>query len=141
MISRLQRSEILLIVLIFYLRIAESSIYAAARKKLSENKVNDLLLDCSDAHNYSISQDKDRIGNCFTWIKADPTFDGLRQALTEFNQRVFVGDTPPKILLVNRNRTKYVSSITIKKKPGSTLPDTWFDCTIFESRLSCDYRK
>jgi ABC-type lipoprotein export system ATPase subunit len=104
--------------------------YAAARKKLSENKVNDLLLDCSDAHNYSFSQDKDRIGNCFTWIKADSTFDGLRQALTEFNQRVFVGDTPPKILLVNRNRTKYVSSITIKKKPGSTLPDTWFDCTI-----------
>jgi len=74
--------------------------YVAARTKLSENNVNDLLLDCSDAHNYSSSQDKDRIGNCFTWIKADSTFDGFRQALTEFDQRVFVGDTPSKILLV-----------------------------------------
>lgn len=104
--------------------------YNAARTKLKESNVESALLDCSDAHSFSSSQDKDRIGNCFTWIKADPTFEGLRHAVAEFDQRVFVGDMPPKRLLVESNRTKYVSSIKIKKKAGSILPDTWFDVDV-----------
>lgn len=106
---------------------ANPAAYDSAKKKLSESNVKSTLLDCSDAHALSGSTDKDRIGNCFTWIKADPTFDGLQQALIEFEDRVYVGDAPPKRLLVERNRTKYVSRIRIKRKPGSTLPDTWFD--------------
>lgn len=101
--------------------------YETARKKLRNSNVNSALLDCSDAHALSDAADKDRIGNCFTWVKADPTFEGLRQAVTEFDQRVFVGDVPLKRQLVNANRTKYASAITIKKKAGSTLADTWFD--------------
>lgn len=104
--------------------------YDKAKRKLTESNVLDRLLDCSDAHDYSSSIDKDRIGNCFTWIKADPTFRGLQQAVAEFDQRVFVGDTPPKHLLVQSNRTKYASSITIKRKIGSTFPDPWFDVKI-----------
>ncbi|MYM41652.1 TrlF family AAA-like ATPase [Duganella qianjiadongensis] len=57
----------------------------------------------------------------------DATFAGLLQAITEFEDRVFVGDTPPKRLLVNGNRTKYASKIRINRKPGSNLADTWFD--------------
>ena len=101
--------------------------YAAAKKRLTESNVLAKLLDCSDAHALSNSQEKDRIGHCFTWIKADPTFQGLRHAVAEFHQRVFVGDTPPKQLLVASNRTKYASAITIKKKVGTTLKETWFD--------------
>ncbi|MDR4476443.1 MAG: hypothetical protein R3B11_10630 [Nitrospira sp.] len=101
--------------------------YEAARKRLAESNVKSTLLDCSDAHALSTSERKDRIGNCFTWIKADSTFEGLRQAVTEFDQRVFVGDVPPKHQLVAANRRKYASAITIKKKAGSTLADTWFD--------------
>lgn len=101
--------------------------YEAARKRLSESNVKSTLLDCSDAHALSTSDNKDRIGNCFTWIKADSTFEGLCQAVTEFEQRVFVGDLPPKRQLVAGNRTKYVSAITIKKRAGSTLGETWFD--------------
>ncbi|MCW8208426.1 ABC transporter [Verminephrobacter aporrectodeae subsp. tuberculatae] len=52
-------------------------------------------------------------------------FEGLRQALTEFEDRVFVGDAPPKRELVNGNRTKYVSKICIK--PSPTSPGTWFN--------------
>jgi ABC-type lipoprotein export system ATPase subunit len=104
--------------------------YNAARRKLAESNVKSALLDCSDAHALSSADDKDRIGNCFTWIKADRTFEGLRHAIEEFDQRIFVGDTPPKRLLVANNRTKYASAITIKKKPGSTLPETWFDVRI-----------
>jgi len=101
--------------------------YHAARKKLSDSNVKATLLDCSDAHAPRASEDKDRVGNCFTWIKADATFDGLVQAITEFEDRVFIGDAPPKRLLVEANRTKYASKIRIRRKPGSTLTDTWFN--------------
>lgn len=104
--------------------------YDKARKKLSEANVLDRLLDCSDAHAFSNAESKDRIGQCFTWIKADPTFQGLLQAVTEFDQRVFVGDTPPKQLLVAGNRTKYASSITVRKKGGAALADSWFDVEV-----------
>ncbi|MBK6356281.1 MAG: hypothetical protein IPF44_05955 [Betaproteobacteria bacterium] len=101
--------------------------YDAARKKLLASNVKATLLDCSDAHSLSSSDNKDRIGNCFTWIKADPTFDGLVQAITEFDDRVFIGDTPPKRLLVETNRTKYASRIRVSGKPGNTLTDPWFN--------------
>lgn len=101
--------------------------YDSARKKLTEANVNDNLLDCSDAHALSSSLNKDRVGNCFTWIKAEATFDGLLQSLTEFEDRVFIGDTPPKLLLVKNNRTKYISKIRINRNLDSTLTSRWFD--------------
>lgn len=102
--------------------------YQASRRKLQDARIMDRLLDCSDAH--ALSQSKhnhDRIGNCFTWIKADPTFAGLKQAVTELDQRVFIGDHPPKRQLVSKNRTRYADAITIRKRAGSTLADPWFD--------------
>lgn len=67
-----------------------------SRKKLIEQGVNNRLLHCSDAHFLSTSGSPDRkIGLCFAWIKGDPTFEGLRQALLEFDSRVHVGDTNP----------------------------------------------
>lgn len=106
---------------------ANPAAYDAARKKLSESNVKATLLDCSDAHAPSSSENKDRVGNCFTWIKSDATFEGLVQAVTEFEGRVFIGDAPPKRLLVDANRTKYASKIRICRKAGSTLADTWFN--------------
>ncbi len=104
--------------------------YAKAKKKLSESGVNDKLFDCSDAHALSDSPNKDRVGNCFTWVKADTTFQGFIQAITEFDQRVFVGDVPPKRLLVASNRTKYIKAVSVRKRAGSSLPDSWFDVDI-----------
>lgn len=101
--------------------------YSKARNKLVEAGVNSKLLDCSDAHWLSSSGDKDRIGNCFTWIKADCSFRGLLQAIEEFEDRVYVGDSPPKRQLVDQNRTKFVRSIKVAKKNGSTLTESWFD--------------
>ncbi|MFT3746140.1 MAG: hypothetical protein QM785_17855 [Pyrinomonadaceae bacterium] len=70
--------------------------FANAKKKLRGQNVNDRLLDCSDAHHYSTeSEIKDRIGNCFTWIKADPTFEGLRQVLFEEDERIAVQESLP----------------------------------------------
>lgn len=66
-----------------------------ARKKLKKQGVNDLLLDCSDAHYFSNSEEKDRVGKCFTWIKADPTFEGLKQIIYEPEERLYVGEKDP----------------------------------------------
>ena len=67
-----------------------------AKAKLEEQKVNNLLLDCSDAHYNSDSQEKDRIGKCFTWIKADPTFEGLKQIIYEPEERVRIQENNPE---------------------------------------------
>jgi ABC-type lipoprotein export system ATPase subunit len=110
---------------------AESpSSYEKAKQKLSQAQVNSQLLDCSDAHWLSTSSDKDRIGNCFTWIKADSSFKGLLQAIEEFDSRVYVGDYPPKQYLVDRNRTKFIKSISIRKKEATNLSQTWFDADL-----------
>ena len=66
----------------------------------------------------------------YCWIKADPTFDGLKQILIEPEDRIFIGRVPPKIQAVIENKTRYISQIRIKKKAGSKLDDTWFDCDI-----------
>lgn len=104
--------------------------YAQARNKLIESQVNNRLLDCSDAHAASDDPHKDRIGNCFTWIKADATFEGLRHALTEFEDRVYVGDRPPKLRLADQHRTKYISRIQIGKKAAVPADSNWFDVDI-----------
>ena len=89
-----------------------------SKTELSKQRVNDLLLDCSDAHDFSGSKDKDRIGNCFTWLKADPTFDGLRQVLIEPEGRIFIGDKPPLFDRIAKNRTRYIKKLSITQVEG-----------------------
>jgi hypothetical protein len=69
-------------------------------------------------------------GNRITWIKADPTFEGLLQVVTEPAERSFIGDIPRKLELVRQNKTKYIESVEIKRKPGAELGEVWFDNTI-----------
>ncbi|HAJ33194.1 MAG TPA: hypothetical protein DCK79_07450 [Candidatus Atribacteria bacterium] len=76
---------------------AESvEIWRKSKEKLTQEQVNDLLLDCSDAHYFSNSKEKERIGNCFTWIKADPTFEGLKQIIYEPELRVGIQEENPR---------------------------------------------
>ncbi|MFE3870533.1 TrlF family AAA-like ATPase [Flavobacterium sp. ZS1P70] len=81
-----------------------------AKEQLTAHKVNDLLLDCSDSHYLSSSSDKDRIGNCFTWIKADPTFEGLIQILYEPQERIRISDKNPNLEFDK----PYISNIKFK---------------------------
>lgn len=101
--------------------------YHKARESLQKSQVNDRLLDCSDAHSLSSSMEKDRVGKCFTWIKADPTFDGLLHVVKGFNERAFVGEIPEKFTSVRSSPTKYVSSLKIKKRPDVKFNEQWFD--------------
>lgn len=85
--------------------------YLNAKEKLKGQGVNYLLLDCSDAHTFSHNTEtKDRIGNCFNWIKANPTFEGLRQVVFEKFERVRVNEENPK----NEYEKPFFSEIRIK---------------------------
>ncbi len=95
---------------------ANPETYVRAQNALRRANVNAKLLDCSDAHSLSSAKVKDRIGNCFTWIKADSTFQGLLQAIQEFDDRVFVGDDPPKRQIVEQHKTKFINSVRVEKK-------------------------
>lgn len=81
--------------------------WSKARKSLTDSGVNDRLLDCSDAHHFADSGEKDRLGKCFTWIKADPTFEGLRQAVFEYPNRIHVSENPPLEPLLKIKRAKF----------------------------------
>lgn len=63
---------------------------------MQEQNVNSLLLDCSDAHSFANASTKDCLGNCKTWIKADPTFEGFKQILFEPEDRVCICDSKPE---------------------------------------------
>lgn len=70
--------------------------YNIALNQLTRSGVNNRLLDCSDAHRNSASTNKDRIGNCHCWIKAETTFEGLRQVLFEPEERKAVSVMSPQ---------------------------------------------
>lgn len=82
----------------------------------------------SDAHKYSdlFLPAEQRL----TWIKADPTFTGLRQLLNEPEHRVFIGPRPPHLLESERRPTKIVREVAIRKRAGSTLSEEWFNVAL-----------
>ncbi len=104
--------------------------YEKAKKSLTKAKVNNRLLDCSDAHDFSTSTHKDKLGNCFTWIKSDTTFEGLKLVLVEPEERIFIGDEPQLFKEVRKSLTRYVKSIKIRKNKKSKLTEKWFDCEL-----------
>ena len=71
------------------------------------------MIICSDNHNVSKYILKE---NC--WIKADPSFEGLKQIIYEPKDRVFIGAEPAVLTRVRSNKTKYIKSLTIKNKKG-----------------------
>ncbi|MFA5696463.1 MAG: hypothetical protein WC917_03370, partial [Bacilli bacterium] len=75
----------------------------------------------SDAHSFKDFDDK--VGKKFlndstrhtfpTWIKADKTFEGLKQITHEPQERVFLGDKPEKLLDVESNRSRFMDSVKV----------------------------
>lgn len=101
--------------------------FRKAKERLTVQGVNDLLLDCSDAHYFSDSDEKDRIGNCATWIKADPTFEGLKQVLIEPKDRVYVGECPDILGKIEVNKTKYIKELSVNQVSGyDETHGVWF---------------
>jgi len=89
--------------------------YNRAKEKLTNASVNDLLLDCSDAHHFSTKDNvKDKIGKCFTWIKGDPTFEGLKQIIFEKDDRIkiqtYMPEEKPNYSYIDKVRFIYEDS-------------------------------
>jgi hypothetical protein len=64
------------------------------------------------------------------WIKANPTFQGLRQIIHEPEDRVFLGDVPPSVVRATRRATRIARSVEVKKLPTASTTEKWFDCAI-----------
>lgn len=61
-----------------------------------------------------------------TWIKADPTFRGLKQAILEPAKRSYIGEKPPKVKEVESNKTYYIESVEITKTGAKAGVGRWF---------------
>jgi energy-coupling factor transporter ATP-binding protein EcfA2 len=82
----------------------------------------------SDAHSFDklFAPDKQR----YLWIKADPTFQGLRQLLHEPADRVFLGEEPPSLGRVARNATRYFSAVEFDRSALAPSTSKWFSGSV-----------
>lgn len=67
-------------------------------KAFADNNVNSKVIHSSDAHQFAedaSSTKPKELGHCFTWIKADTTFEGLKQVLYDYDERVRIQDASP----------------------------------------------
>lgn len=78
--------------------------------------------DNHDIRNYGVAEP--------CWIKADPTFKGLRQIIHEPEDRVYLGDTPPSVARASRRATRVARVVEIRKLATATTSEKWFDCAL-----------
>ena len=100
------------------------------RSRLVQEGIETPLLHASDAHFWSGATQPNRIGTAWGWVKALPTFDGLRQALRRPAERTFVGVRPPKEVVIRSNRTKFLNRVRIQRMEGASLDEVWFSVDI-----------
>jgi ABC-type lipoprotein export system ATPase subunit len=75
---------------------------------------------CSDSRSL-----KD-VGSGYVWIKANPDFHGLVQALHEPEERVTLAAKPDVLKRLELNSTKIIDKVKVRKKPTSDLKEDWF---------------
>ena len=80
------------------------------------------LILCSDDH---WREDYPQAKDC--WVKADPTFAGLRMAIREPRHRFYLGALPPSQDRLQKNRTKYIRSVKFTKLGTMPAAETWLD--------------
>lgn len=73
----------------------------------------------SDAHEVK------EVGINACWIKADLTFEGLKQILTE-PERVSY-DVPEILERIRKNPYKFIKGLQINRTSTATMPEKWFD--------------
>lgn len=73
----------------------------------------------SDAHEIS------EVGTNACWIKADLTFEGLRQILAE-PERIFF-DEPDIINRIRKNPDKFIKYLEVRRTTNATMSEKWFE--------------
>lgn len=80
------------------------------------------IIMCSDNHNISDYQIKEKL-----WIKGRLSFEGLKYALNEPEERFFIGEEPEVLKRVRNDSTKYIKSLEIRRKEGADPSNRWFE--------------
>lgn len=85
----------------------------------------------SDAHRFISKKEQRGYAefplNKKTWIKSNPSWEGLKQAIKEPEKRSFIGDIPPKISQISNNSTFYIDKLRISRVyDAPRTVDTWF---------------
>lgn len=80
------------------------------------------LVVASDSHNLATYDSSE-----LSWIKALPTFFGLRQLLNEPTSRVCNDAAPAILSRVDQNRTRYVRGLSFGRTDAQTTDEQWFD--------------
>lgn len=62
----------------------------------------------------------------YCWVKADPTFDGLRQVLAD-PDRVFFGKEPVILHRTKTHGNHFIRSLALNKTTDSAVKEKWFD--------------
>ncbi len=100
------------------------------------NNTPRLAISGSDAHCFvgePANNDKRGYGDYpsgkISWVKANPTFEGLQQAIKEPAKRSFIGEQPPKIKLFNENRSLFIDKLEVSKATESRLSEEWLNQT------------
>lgn len=95
-----------------------------------------LIVSGSDAHCFvGVKGDNDKRGygdypsGKATWIKADPSFHGLLQAIMEPAKRSFIGERPQKQVEIAENKTFFINSVSIAKNPEAATVGLWLGGT------------
>ncbi|MHA3547914.1 TrlF family AAA-like ATPase [Yersinia enterocolitica] len=80
------------------------------------------MIMCSDNHHIRKYSTKKK-----TWIKGFKGFKGLKYALNEPQGRFYIGDEPDLLKRVNKNKTKYIKELTIKRSGSKDESHIWFE--------------
>lgn len=84
------------------------------------------LIMCSDCHHPNQYQPKESL-----WIKADLTFDGLKQCIFQPLERVFIGVIPPVLDRLQKNKQVNIDKIEVHRVDLPTHDQyCWFDCSL-----------
>jgi ABC-type lipoprotein export system ATPase subunit len=93
-----------------------------------------LVVSGSDAHRFvgtKGSNDNRGYGDFpsgkVTWIKADPTFEGLKQAILEPAKRSYIGERPPKLTAIATSKTYFIDFVQVQKTDQSATTGAWLD--------------
>lgn len=82
-------------------------------------KIGKPSITSSDAHEVN------EVGNNACWIKADLTFEGLKQIIAEPERVSF---TYPTLLeRLRKNPDKFIIGLDVKRTANATMPEVWFD--------------
>ena len=73
----------------------------------------------SDAHEVS------EVGENACWIKADLTFNGLKQIIAEPERISF--EEPDILNRIRKNPDKFIKSLVIRRTDNASMPEIWFD--------------